>query len=123
MSSKWQLPIGRFDNMKRTKKITETLKAIAKTLPRQEYHYYDHLVESGDDLIKRGETHDGDHLPILPHKQYVKKVPIKNEVNHGNRLKSAYDSGGKEAVKKYLVPFLKPEKKDEFMARVDQALK
>jgi hypothetical protein len=108
--------------MKRTKKITAALKAIAKVLPRQEYQYLGTQIEKGIDLIQRGIVEDGEKLPVLPHKEYVKKIPIKNEVNHINRMKSAFDAGGIEAVKKYLIPFVKAERQGEFFDRLQKTL-
>jgi predicted ABC-class ATPase len=108
--------------MKRTKKITEALKAIASGLPKQEYHYLATQKENGADLIQRGILEDGDKKPVLPNKDYLKKIAIKNEVNHINRMKSAYDAGGVEAVKKYLRPFLKPELQVDFFDRLQKTL-
>lgn len=108
--------------MKRTKKITETIKAIADILPKQEYTYYDTLLESGADLIQRGEKEDADKKPILPHKQYIRKIPVKGEINHNNRLKSAWDANGLEGVKSYIKPLLKTEKQTEFFDRLHKAL-
>lgn len=108
--------------MKRTKKVTETLKAIAEMLPKKEYTYYDTLSEKGEDLIQRGVKEDSDNLPILPHKQYVRKIPVTGEINHANRLKSSWDAGGLESVKKYIGPLLKPEKQGEFFDRLHKAL-
>lgn len=108
--------------MKRTKKITAALKAIATGLPKQEYQYLATQKEEGADLIQRGITEDGNKKPVLPHKSYLKKIPLKNEVNHINRLKSAYDAGGLEAVKKYLLPFVKPEVQVEFFDKLQKTL-
>lgn len=108
--------------MKRTKKVTAALKAIAKGLPKQEYTYYDTLSESGADLIQRGITEDSDKKPILTHKTYMRRIPVKGEINHENRVKSAYDSGGVEAVKKYLHPFVKPEVQVEFFNKLEKTL-
>jgi hypothetical protein len=108
--------------MKRTKKITAALKAIASGLPRQEYQYLGIQVEKGENLIQRGVLEDGDKKPVLAHKEYLKKIPLTNEVNHINRMKSAFDSGGVEAVKKYLIPFVKPERRAEFFDRLQITL-
>jgi hypothetical protein len=109
--------------MKRTKKITKQLEAIAKGMPRQEYVSYGTLVEKGCDLIQKGIMEDGDKKPILTHKEYLKKIPVKNEVNHFNRLKSAFDSNGIEGVKKYVKPLLKPELQAEFFERLQNNLR
>jgi len=108
--------------MKRTKKITQTLLEISKNLPRQKYQSVGKLTESGHDLIQRGMIHDGDNIPILPHKNYIKSIPIENEVNHFNRLKSAFDSNGKIGVKAYLKKLIKPEFELQFFTRIDQLL-
>ena len=108
--------------MKRTKKITKALTAIASGLPRQDYHYLGKQVEKGSDLLQRNILEDGDKKPVLPHIEYIKKIPLKNEVNHVNRLKSAWDAGGLEAVKNYLRPMVKPERQAEFFDRLQQTL-
>lgn len=108
--------------MKRTKKITATLAEIAKGMPRQEYEYLSNLVQEGSDLIQRGETHDGDDKPLLAHKQYVKKIALKKDVNHFNRMKSAFDSNGIVGVKAYLKAFVKPEIQVDFFKRIDSVL-
>lgn len=108
--------------MKRTKKITKVLLAISKTLPKQKYQYLGKLTEKGADLIQKGIMEDGDKRPIFPHKEYVKSIPLEREVNHFNRLKSAYDSGGKKGVKAYLKKLLKPEMEAEFFSKLDLVL-
>lgn len=108
--------------MKRTKKVTKVLLAISKTLPKQKYQYLGKLTEKGSDLIQKGITEDGEKKPILPHKEYIKSIPLEKEVNHFNRLKSAYDSGGKLGVKVYLKKLLKPELKAEFFSKLDMVL-
>ena len=96
--------------MKRTKKITKSLRAIAKQLPRQEYTFAGCISEKGDDIIQRGITKDSDGLPIMPHKSYVKKIPLQRNANHERRIRSAFDSNGFEGVKAYLKAYVKPEK-------------
>lgn len=108
--------------MKRTKKQTKVLLAISKTLPKQKYQYLGKLTEKGSDLIQKGIQEDGDKKPILPHKEYLKSIPLENEVNHFNRLKSAYDANGKAGVKAYLKKLLKPELEAEFFSRLDLVL-
>lgn len=108
--------------MKRTKKITATLKEIAKSMPRQEYQFLANQVQQGHDLIQKGQLEDGENKPILPHKTYVKKIPITGEVNHLNRMKSAFDSNGIVGVKTYLKPFIKPELQGDFLKRVESVL-
>lgn len=108
--------------MKRTKKITATLKAIAKGMPKQEYVYRGTVLEKGEDIIQRGIKEDGDKKPILPHKEYRKSIAISNAVNHTNRLKSAWDANGLEGVKAYVKPFIKPELQGEFFDRLQKAL-
>lgn len=108
--------------MKRTKKITAFLKAISKDLPKQEYQFLSTISEKGEDLIQKGLDKDGDGFPIMPHKNYVKKIPQKNLVNHENRLKSAFDSNGFEGVKTYLTPFVKIELRKEFFEKLNKTL-
>ena len=108
--------------MKRTKKTTQTLLEISKNLPRQKYQSVGKMTESGHDLIQRGMIHDGDNIPILPHKNYIKSILVENEVNHFNRLKSAFDSNGKIGVKAYLKKLIKPEFELQFFTRIDQLL-
>jgi len=80
------------------------------------------LSESGHHLIQRGMTHDGDNIPIDTHKNYIKSILVENEVNHFNRLKSAFDSNGKTGVKAYLKKLIKPEFELQFFTRIDQLL-
>jgi len=108
--------------MKRTKRITKAIKAIASGMPKQEYQYLGTKTEKGEDLIQRGIKEDSDKLPVLPHKTYVNKIPLKNEVNHINRMKSAFDADGIRGVKNYLKPFIKPELQAEFFSKVDSVL-
>jgi hypothetical protein len=108
--------------MKRTKKITEYLRAIAKDLPRAEYTFHGKISEKGDDIIQRGITKDADGLPIMPHKSYQKKIPFQRQANHENRLKSAYDGNGFQGVKHYLKAFVKPELQGEFFNKLQKAL-
>lgn len=108
--------------MKRTKKITEYLRAIAKDLPRKEYTYAGKLSEKGDDIIQRGITKDADGLSVMPHKSYQKKIPLKREANHERRMRSAFDSNGFEGVKAYLKAYVKPELQVEFFTKLKKAL-
>lgn len=98
------------------------LKAISKDLPRQQYQFLSTVSEKGEDLIQKGLDKDGEGIPIMPHKNYIKKIPLKNEVNHENRLKSAFDSNGFEGVKSYLTPFVKKELRVEFFEKLNKTL-
>jgi hypothetical protein len=108
--------------MKRTKKITRVLLAIAKTLPEQKYQSRGQQEQSGFDLIKQGIKEDGDKKPIKPDQKYERSIPLENSVNHFNRMKSAFDANGKIGVKHYLKPLLKPELEAEFFANLDTVL-
>jgi hypothetical protein len=108
--------------MKRPRKTTQTLLEISKTLPKHKYQSIGKLSEPGDILIQRGMTHDGDNIPILPHNNYIKSILVENEVNHFNRLKSAFDSNGKIGVKAYLKKLMKPEFESQLFTRIDQLL-
>jgi hypothetical protein len=108
--------------MKRTKKITQALRAIAKQLPRQEYTFAGRISENGHDIIQRGITKDEDGLPIMPHKSYVKKIPLQRAANHQRRIRSAFDSNGFEGVKAYLKAYIKPELQVEFFTKLQKAL-
>jgi hypothetical protein len=108
--------------MKRTKKTTQTLLEISKTLPKHKYQSIGKLSEPGDILIERGMTHDGDNIPILPHKNYIKSILVENEVNHFNRLKSAFDSNGKIGVKAYVKRLIKPQFELQVFIRIDALL-
>lgn len=108
--------------MKRTKKVTEYLKAIAKDLPRQEYTFAGQLSEKGHDIIQRGISSDANGQPILPHKSYVKDIPLNRQANHQRRLRSAYDGNGFQGVKHYLKAFVKPELQGEFFEKLGKAL-
>lgn len=108
--------------MKRTKKITQAIKAIASGMPKQEYQYLKTQEEKGEVLIKRGITETSDKKAIDPDKVYVKKVPVNNPVNHINRMKSAFDADGVRGLKNYLKPFIKVELQTEFFLKVDRLL-
>ncbi len=105
--------------MKRTKKITATLKAISNGLPGQNYSYHGRISEKGDQILQRGVDKDGDGLPVLPNKEYIRSVAMERKVNHFRRLKSAFDSNGLEGIKNYLGQFLKPEKKKEYFKELE----
>jgi hypothetical protein len=108
--------------MKRTKKTTQTLLEISKNLPTQKYQSTGKLSEPGHLLIQKGMTHDGDNIPILAHKNYIKSIPVENEVNHFNRLKSAFDSNGKIGVKAYVKRLIKPQFELQVFIRIDALL-
>lgn len=108
--------------MKRTKKITRAIKAIATGMPKHEYQYFKTEEVKGEHLIKKGITETSDHTPIKEDKTYSRKVPVKNEVNHINRMKSAFDADGVRGVKNYLKPFIKQELQAEFFVKVDAVL-
>lgn len=98
--------------MKRTKRLTQALKALAKQLPKQDYQYVKKEVKKGSDLFKEGVTELSNGEGIDFAKEYIKNVIDKNEVNHFRRLKSAFDSNGFDGLQNYLIPYLKPETKD-----------
>lgn len=108
--------------MKRTKRTTKFLRAIAKDLPRQEYVYAGSQSENGEDIIQRGITKDSDGLPIISGKRYFKKIPLQNQVNHENRLKSAWDSNGMDGIISYLKGYVKPDLQAEFFDKLKKAL-
>jgi|GEM_PF-2516715 len=55
-------------------------------------------------------------------KQKYKSLCRLYEVNHYNRLKSAFDSNGKIGVKAYVKKLIKPEFELQFFTRIDQLL-
>jgi hypothetical protein len=108
--------------MKRTKKTNKTLLAISKTLPKHKYKSSSKLLQSGLDLINKGMTHMYTNTPIDPNDNYTQSILVENEVNHYNRLKSAFDSNGKIGVKAYLKKLIKPEFEVQLFTRIDQLL-
>jgi hypothetical protein len=80
--------------MKRTKKITQTLMAIAKQLPREQYSDFNAF---------RGTVSTGDK-------------------NHFRRIKRAFDSNGAEGVQKYLSPYVKEELRETYNEKLRDVL-
>jgi hypothetical protein len=105
--------------MKRTKKTNKLIAAIAKNMPKQEYEYIGIVTEKGASLIKSGITKDGNGKTVDPTGSYLKKTPFTREVNHQNRMKTAFDCSGWEGVKRYLRPLVKPELEAGFFGMID----
>lgn len=79
------------------------------------------VVLPGIELIESGQT-EVDGLPVDAEKEYIQEIPLYNEVNHFRRLKRAYTSGGVEAVKRYLQPYVKDEYRAKLFSGLEGAL-
>lgn len=80
--------------LKLTKKERDLLVKLAKELPSTQYTANIRMV--GKEILEKGIP---SNYPIDPKKYYG--VAVKYPTNHKNRVISAYQSGGMEAVKKY----------------------
>jgi hypothetical protein len=108
--------------MKRTKRITLILKAIAKDLPKKNYEFETTLKVKGEEIVKKGVATDADNKSIDESKIYTTKAKVSRLVNHQNRLKSAFDANGFQGVKAYMAPFIKEELRSEFFAKLKSAI-
>src|SRR5690349_1972026 len=91
---------------KLTKAQERELKKLAEALPPQNYTAY-HGTILGADLIKANpEVTEPGGKPIRPKQLY--KKPVELPVNHFNRLKNAWKSGGVKAAQAYIDKLLPP---------------
>ncbi len=82
--------------MKRTKRITQNLLAIARQLPDEKY-LYNSMAFRGSQLMERDK-------------------------NHFRRMKRAFDSNGVEGVKKYVEPYIKKELRQLYFDKLQEVL-
>ncbi len=80
--------------LKLTKKERKLLENLAKELPATQYTA--NIRMSGVEILEKNIP---SNYPIDPKKFYG--VAVKYPTNHKNRLITAYESGGMEAVKRY----------------------
>lgn len=107
--------------MRRTKKITHFLKAIAKELPAERYASRNSVVLTGEEILQSGQT-ESKGEPIDPKQKYIQEVPLIIGKNHFRRLKRSYDSAGFPGVKTYLKAYVRPELQNEFFLKLEKAL-
>src|SRR5690554_2672199 len=99
--------------MKRTKKMTQNLVAIAKQLPREHYAAQSAVVLEGSKVIERGIL-ELDNQGIDPEAKYTQYIPLYYDKNHIRRIKRAFDSNGVEGVTKYVLPYVKEELRETY---------
>lgn len=94
--------------MPKRKLVQKVLKDISKQLPKQRYQYVQKYKISMEEAKASGlEIPEG----LEQEQEVMHKGPAMAQVNHLRRLKTAYKNGGKSEVYKYILPFLKEEKK------------
>jgi hypothetical protein len=107
--------------MKPTKRANRILLAISKNLPLESYAAKSAVILSGTELIESGQK-EVESIPVDPKKEYIQEIPLYNKKNHFRRLKRAYASGGINAVKKYLTPYVKEEYREKLFSGLDAEL-
>lgn len=87
---------------KLTRKETELIRELAKSLPKTFYEANDKVRMSGADIMK-DKNIDVSKFEgkIKPEGLYLVNVPKKYPVNHSNRLMTAFENGGLKAVDDY----------------------
>lgn len=85
-----------------TRKDREILKRIANELPQTFYEAKEKFILSGIEILKNPDIKTNNfNGPIVPNKKYEIARKVMKPVNHHNRLITAYEGGGLDAVDKY----------------------
>lgn len=85
-----------------TRKEREILRKLANELPQTYYEANEKFILSGMEILKDPSIKTNNfNGPIIPNKKYEIARTVQKPVNHNNRLTTAFESGGLEAVDKY----------------------
>ena len=88
------------------------LKRTAKLLPVEIETVKQRVRVTGEELIKDGVTNIGENEKIKQNQVYVATQEKKRRVNHADKLKQAYKTGGVRGVKTYLDKYVDLENKE-----------
>lgn len=87
-----------------TRKEREILRKLANELPQTYYEANEKFILSGLEILKDPSIKTNNfNGPIIPNKKYEIARKVMKPVNHNNRLITAFESGGLEAVDKYCI--------------------
>lgn len=87
-----------------SRKERELIKKLANNLPVTYYEAQEKALLKGIEILKDKNITKGDFQgQILPNKFYEVGRTVRRQVNHNNRLTTAFENGGLEAVDKYCV--------------------